>query len=221
MMPTSEGPAPRSASTNSQVWAYLRVALSLRSNYFASLDTMFSEPAALMYMMSSDINKVLLIILFATALIAGLDFAWTRHHWFSELMMTKQEVKEEMKQAQGDPLVKARMRSIQRDRIRRRMMADVPRATLVIANPTHFAVALKYESGMDAPICVAKGVDAIALRIRSVAAENDVPTVENPPLARALYASVEIDDVIPDEHYRAVAEVIGYVYRLKGKLRRK
>src|SRR5690606_15904903 len=118
----------------------LVVAIAMRGNYFASLDTMFSEPQALLYMMTTDINKVLLIILFATALIAAIDFAWTRHHWFTELMMTKQEVKEEMKQAQGDPIIKARMRSIQRDRIRRRMMADVPSATHVIANPTHFDV---------------------------------------------------------------------------------
>jgi len=199
----------------------LVVALAMRGNYFASLDTMFSEPAALLYMMTTDINKVLLIILFATALIAGIDFAWTRHHWFTELMMTKQEVKEEMKQAQGDPIVKARMRSIQRDRIRRRMMADVPRATLVIANPTHFAVALRYvrEEG-DAPTVVAKGQDLIALRIREIAEENGIPVFEDPPLARSMFAQVSVDSVIPPVFYKAVAELIHRVYAASPQTRR-
>ncbi len=199
----------------------LVVALAMRGNYFASLDTMFSDPAALLYMMTTDINKVLLIILFATALIAGIDFAWTRHHWFTELMMTKQEVKEEMKQAQGDPIVKARMRSIQRDRIRRRMMADVPRATLVIANPTHFAVALRYvrEEG-DAPVVVAKGQDLIALRIREIAEENGIPVFEDPPLARSMFAQVSVDSVIPPVFYKAVAELIHRVYAASPQTRR-
>ena len=99
------------------------------------------------------------------------------------------------------------------------MMAQVPQATVVIMNPTHYAVALKYESGkMAAPVCVAKGIDALALRIRAVAEENDVPVVENPPLARALHATVEVDDPVPPEHFKAVAQVIGYVLRLQGKL---
>jgi flagellar biosynthetic protein FlhB len=112
----------------------------------------------------------------------SIDFAWTRHHWFEELMMTKQEVKEEMKQTQGDPIIKQRMRSIQRDRARRRMMTAVPRATLVIANPTHFAVALRYvrEEG-DAPVIVAKGQDLVALKIREIAEENGIPVFEDPP----------------------------------------
>ncbi len=100
------------------------------------------------------------------------------------------------------------------------MMAAVPNATVVIMNPTHYAIALKYESGkMAAPVCVAKGMDALALRIRDVAEENDVPVVENPPLARALYAAIEIDEAVPPEHYKAVAQVIGYVMRLSGQLR--
>ena len=103
--------------------------------------------------------------------------------------------------------------------MRQRMMADVPKASVIITNPTHYAVALKYERGMDAPVCVAKGVDNIALKIREVAGEHDIPIVENPPLARALYATVDIDEDVPPEHYKAVAEVIGYVMRLKGGLR--
>ncbi|WLR93113.1 flagellar biosynthesis protein FlhB [Shinella zoogloeoides] len=199
----------------------LVVALAMRTNYFASLDTMFSEPAALIYMMTSDVTKVLLIVLFATAIIAALDFAWTRHHWFSELMMTKQEVKEEMKQAQGDPIVKARMRSIQRDRIRRRMMTAVPRATLVIANPTHFAVALRYvrEEG-DAPVVVAKGQDLVALKIREIAEENGIPVFEDPPLARSMFAQVSVDSVIPPVFYKAVAELIHRVYAASPQTRR-
>jgi flagellar biosynthetic protein FlhB len=199
----------------------LVVALAMRGNYFASLDTMFSDPATLIYMMTSDINKVLLIILFATAIIAGIDFAWTRHHWFTELMMTKQEVKEEMKQSQGDPIVKARMRSIQRDRARRRMITAVPRATLVIANPTHFAVALRYvrEEG-DAPVIVAKGQDLVALKIREIAEENGIPVFEDPPLARSMFAQVSVDSVIPPVFYKAVAELIHRVYAASPQTRR-
>jgi flagellar biosynthetic protein FlhB len=136
-------------------------------------------------------------------------------------MMSRQEVKEEFRQNEGDPVIKAKVRQIRQERARKRMMSAVPEATVVITNPTHFAVALKYESGKTAaPICVAKGVDALALRIRAVAEENEVPVIENPPLARALYASVELDEAIPAEHYKAVAQVIGYVMRLNGTLRR-
>jgi len=132
--------------------------------------------------------------------------------------MSKQEVKEEHRLNEGDPLIKARIRRIRAEKARKRMMAAVPRATVVITNPTHFAVALKYEQGeMAAPVCVAKGVDALALRIRAVAEENKVPVVENPPLARALYATVEIDEAVPPEQYKAVAQVIGYVMKLTGK----
>jgi flagellar biosynthetic protein FlhB len=129
--------------------------------------------------------------------------------------MSRQELKDEIKQSEGDPHIKARIRQIRLERSRKRMIAAVPEATVVITNPTHYAVALKYESGkMGAPVCVAKGVDHMALTIRKVAEENDVPVIENPPLARALYAAVEIDGEIPAEHYKAVAQVIGYVMRL-------
>jgi len=139
--------------------------------------------------------------------------------WLSRNRMSKQEIKEEYRQNEGDPAIKAKIRQLRHERSRKRMMAAVPQATVVIMNPTHFAVALKYESGkMAAPVCVAKGVDALALRIRAVAEENDVPVVENPPLARALHAAVEIDDPVPPEHFKAVAQVIGYVMRLQGKL---
>ncbi|HLV84190.1 MAG TPA: EscU/YscU/HrcU family type III secretion system export apparatus switch protein, partial [Devosia sp.] len=121
----------------------------------------------------------------------------------------------EYKQMEGDPKVKGRIRQLRQDKARQRMMAAVPDATVVITNPTHFAVALKYDRAMGAPQCVAKGADAVALRIRELAKKHDVPIVENPPLARALFASMEINDTIPNEHFKAVAEVIGFVMRLK------
>jgi flagellar biosynthetic protein FlhB len=130
--------------------------------------------------------------------------------------MSKQEVKEEFKQSEGDPMIRARLRQIRMDRARKRMMAAVPTASVVVTNPTHVAVALKYELGAEgAPMVVAKGAELIAARIREIATEHKVPIVENPPLARALHATVQIDQQIPPEHYKAVAEVIGYVMRLR------
>jgi len=175
--------------------------------------------AAVVGDMSRLLFKVLMASLAALAVIAGLDYFWQRMRWLSRNRMSKQEIKEEYRQNEGDPTIKAKIRQLRHERSRKRMMAAVPQATVVIMNPTHFAVALKYESGkMAAPVCVAKGVDALALRIRAVAEENDVPVVENPPLARALHAAVEIDDPVPPEHFKAVAQVIGYVMRLQGKL---
>jgi len=130
-------------------------------------------------------------------------------------MMTVQETREEYKQMEGDPHVKGRIRQLRQERARKRMMQAVPEATVVVTNPTHYAVALKYDKGMGAPKCVAKGADAVALRIRTVAKENDVPIIENPPLARALFAAVDVDQDIPADHYKAVAEIIGFVMRLK------
>src|SRR3954465_13494609 len=132
--------------------------------------------------------------------------------------MSLREMKEEFKQSEGDPHVKGRLRQLRQARMKKRMMAAVPKASVIITNPTHYSVALRYERGMTAPICVAKGVDAIALKIREVAGQHDIPIVENVPLARGLYATVEIDQEIPNEHYQAVAEVIGYVMGLKRGL---
>jgi flagellar biosynthetic protein FlhB len=129
--------------------------------------------------------------------------------------MSLRELKDEYKDTEGDPKIKARIRQLRQARMRKRMMAAVPNATVVITNPTHFAVALQYEAGMNAPRCLAKGVDAVALKIREVADAHRVPIVENPPLARTLYAAVDIDEDIPPEHYKAVAHVISYVLRLK------
>ncbi|WP_242139713.1 flagellar biosynthesis protein FlhB [Sphingomonas sp. TREG-RG-20F-R18-01] len=147
--------------------------------------------------------------------IALFDFVYQRRTWLAKMRMSLQEIKDEHKQQEGDPKIKAKIRQIGMQRARRRMMAAVPDASVVITNPTHFAVALKYDHNRgSAPIVVAKGTDAIALKIREVATAAGVPLVENRPLARALYASAEIDRPIPVEHYAAVAEVIGYVLRL-------
>jgi flagellar biosynthesis protein FlhB len=151
--------------------------------------------------------------------IALLDFAWQKYSFTKSMRMTKQEVKDEHKQSEGDPQVKARIRRLRQERAQRRMMAAVPDADVVVTNPTHYAVALEYKMDrMPAPKLVAKGVDHIAKRIREIAEENDVAVVENPPLARALFAAVELDEEVPPEHYKAVAEVIGYVMRLRGEL---
>jgi flagellar biosynthetic protein FlhB len=175
--------------------------------------------AAVVGDMSHLLFKVLMASLSALGVIAGLDYFWQRMRFMARNRMSKQEIKEEYRQNEGDPTIKAKIRQLRHERARKRMMAAVPQATVVIMNPTHFAVALKYESGkMVAPVCVAKGVDALALRIRAVAEDNDVAVVENPPLARALYAAVEVDDPVPPEHFKAVAQVIGYVMRLQGKL---
>ena len=132
--------------------------------------------------------------------------------------MTKQEVKDEYKQMEGDPVVKGRLRQIRLEKARKRMMAQVPKADVVITNPTHYAVALQYDNvKMAAPLVLAKGTDRVAERIRAVAEEHAVPLVSNPPLARALYDTVEVDESITPQHYRAVAEVISYVYKLRKK----
>ncbi|PTM97683.1 flagellar biosynthesis protein FlhB [Mycoplana dimorpha] len=197
------------------------VVLVLWDDYFAALNTMFIDPAAILRIIADKASAIMMVILFATAAIAGIDFAWTRHHWLSELRMTKQEVKEEHKQAQGDPIVKSRLRSIQRDRARKRMIASVPRATLVIANPTHFAVALRYvREEQDAPIVVAKGQDLVALKIRELAEQNGIPVFEDPPLARSMFAQVSVDSVIPPVFYKAVAELIHRVYQASPQTRR-
>ncbi len=163
---------------------------------------------------------IMIAALAVLAVIAAADFMLQRFRFLRRNRMSRQEIKEEFRQSEGDPAVKARIKQIRTERAKKRMMAQVPQATVVITNPTHFAVALKYESGkMAAPVCVAKGADSLALRIRKLAEEHDVPIVENPPLARALYATVELDEAIPPEHYKAVAQVIGYVMRLSGKLR--
>ncbi len=155
--------------------------------------------------------------LIVLTVIAVLDYMYQKYAFMQQMKMTKQEVRDEHKQSEGDPQVKARIRQLRTERARQRMMEAVPEADVVITNPTHYAVALKYKiEEMQAPRLVAKGVDNVAFRIRNVAIEHDIPIVENAPLARTLFAAVELDEEIPTEHYQAVAEVIGYVMRLRG-----
>ena len=181
-------------------------------------DLQTTDTAALMPVARLLSLKVFGGAIAALAIVAALDFAWQRHRWFEKQRMSIKELRDEYRQIEGDPAVRAKLRQIRIERGRKRMMAQVPKATVVITNPTHYAVALKYESGMNAPVCVAKGVDTVARKIREIAEAAHVPIVENPPLARALHAAVEIDDEIPAEHYRAVAEVIGYVMRLGARV---
>lgn len=168
----------------------------------------------------SFIHDIVVLLLFSVAIavlvIAIADYAYQKYSHLKKLRMTKQEVKDEYKQVEGDPLVKSRIRQVRMERARRRMMDNVPKADVVIVNPTHYAVALEYKMDtMEAPVVLAKGIDNIALRIKAIAEEHEIPVVENPPLARALFASAELDQTIPPEHYKAVAEVIGYVMQLK------
>ena len=179
------------------------------------LDTVVMlDPAAILPMTQTLSLQLLGAVVAIMALIAAADFLFQYKQWFDRQKMSFQELKDEYKNTEGDPLVKGKIRQIREGRMRKRMMASVPDATVVITNPTHYAVALKYDRGMNAPICVAKGMDAIALKIREVATANSVPVVENPPLARALHATIEVDSEVPAEHYQAVAEVIGYVMKL-------
>jgi len=173
---------------------------------------------ALLPFTMAEAMKLLGTVLVIYAFVAMGDYLYQRMSWFKRQMMTRRELKEEFKETEGNPEIKAKLRQLRAQASRRRMMARVPKATVVVMNPTHFAVALQYERGMPAPLCVAKGQDAMALRIRAVAEANDVPVVENAPLARALYKAVDLDQEIPAEHYKAVAEVIGYVMRLKRRL---
>src|SRR4051812_45962231 len=164
-----------------------------------------------------DILAAVVAVLF---LVAATDYLFQYRQWYERQKMSVREMREEFKQAEGDPRVKGKIRQLRQARMRKRIIASVPKASVVITNPTHFAVALQYEKGMNAPICVAKGLDALALKIREVAGEHSIPIVENPPLARALHATVEIDEEIPAEHYKAVAEVIGYITKLRRGLGR-
>lgn len=161
--------------------------------------------------------QLLAAILAFMTVVAIADFMYQKQKWFNKQKMSLREVKEEYKQTEGDPLIKGKIRQLRMERSRKRMMAAVPEATVVVTNPTHYSVALKYEEGMGAPLCLAKGVDTTALKIREVAKEHNIPIVENPPLARALYANVDIEQEVPEEHYKAVAEVIGFVFRMRRK----
>jgi flagellar biosynthetic protein FlhB len=190
----------------------------------ASIENMsMLDPAALLPYVQGRIVAMMIALTSAATLIAVIDYAATRQSYMKRQRMSRREIKDELRQSDGDPMVKAKLRAIRMERSRQRMMANVPEASVVITNPTHYAVALKYEQGeTPAPICLAMGVDTVAQRIREVAEEHNIPIVEDPPLARALFATAEIDRPIPKEHYEAVAKIIGFVMRLarrRGRMR--
>jgi len=177
---------------------------------FATLSGL--QPAAILPFCLDILRRLVFAVLTLSLAIAAADWFWQRQRFMVRQRMTKEEVKQDYKNSEGDPHVRARQKQIRHERARRRMMQAVPEATVVIMNPTHYAVALKYEQGESAaPTCVAKGLDSLALKIRAVAEEAGVAVIEDPPLARALYASVDIDEMIPPAHYEAVAKIIGFI----------
>ncbi len=173
------------------------------------------DPATLLAVLAAQSSRLAGLVLAALLVLAAVDWVWQRLQHLRQLRMTRQEVREELRDSEGDPTLKQRLRQLRLERARRRMMAEVPKATVVVTNPTHYAVALRYEAAtMAAPVLVAKGVDHAALAIRELARRHGVPVVENPPLARALHAALEPGQSVPPAHYQAVAELIAYVWRL-------
>ena len=199
------------------IGSVMSVMLWPRRNQLDGLVSM--DPAVLLPLVKTLSLEVLGTVIAILAIVAAVDYLFQYHTWYQRQKMSLREMKDEFKQSDGDPAIKAKIRQLRHMRMKKRMMAAVPKASVIITNPTHYAVALQYDKGMSAPVCLAKGIDNIALKIREVASAHDIPVVENPPLARALHATVEIDDEVPPEHYKAVAEVIGYVMRLKGAIR--
>lgn len=177
-----------------------------------------STTSAMLSLLAMLMTRIMAGVIIAMFFIAMLDLIYQRFNHKKNLRMSKQEIKDEYKQSEGDPHIKGKLRQLRQERARQRMMQAVPDSDVVITNPTHFAIALRYDRETSpAPILVAKGKDQIALRIKTVAEENNVPVVQNPPLARALFASTDLEEEIPLEHYEAVAKVISYVYELQGK----
>src|SRR5271165_279925 len=183
------------------------------------LTAMDSDPGMLPQRVLDLCAKTIAAVLVATLAVAAADLAWSRMLWRRDHRMSKQELKDELRQAEGDRVLKARLRSLRLDRSRKRMLSAVPRATMVVVNPTHYAVAMRYvraEGG--APMVIAKGADFIALKIRSIAEEHEIPVVEDRPLARSLYTAVEVDRPIPGEFYRAVAEIVHLIQQRKARM---
>jgi flagellar biosynthetic protein FlhB len=194
------------AATGLVVWMAVRPHLTELQN-LPDLDPMSILPIA-----GGILRSILIYVIILMGAVAAVDWFWQRQRFIQRMRMSREDLKDDHKQSEGDPHVRARIRQLRMERAKRRMMQNVPKATVVVTNPTHYAVALRYIPGETAaPICVAKGMDAVALKIREVAAEANVPIVEDPPLARALYATVDIDETIARDHYEAVAKVIGFV----------
>jgi flagellar biosynthesis protein FlhB len=176
------------------------------------------EPTAILGVTTNLTLQLMGAVVAMLAAVAIADYFFQYRQWYQRQKMSLQEIKDEFKQSEGDPHIKAKIRQLRQQRMKKRMMSAVPSASVIITNPTHYSVALSYDRGMSAPVCVAKGADNIALKIREIARKHDIPIVENVPLARALYATVDVDEEIPVEHYHAVAEIIGYVMGLKNGL---
>ena len=191
----------------------LVVLLLLRSEQGKAVSAMFVDPSQLPELILTTAIRLVSAVSIATIVIVAGDLVWARLRWQRSLKMSRQEIKDEHKQIEGDPTVKARLRSLAQDRNRKRMLGQVDRATVVIANPTHFAIALRYEpSEGPAPIVLAKGQDLIALRIREIAEQKGIPVIEDKPLARSLYDAVQVDQMIPAEFYRAVAQILFFLF---------
>jgi len=202
----------------SKILAVAGVAYLVLKPHFHEFRTLSAlDPAAMLPFSAEILRKLIFAVIALMLAITGADWIWQKQRFLKKMRMSREEVKEEYKQTDGDPLIKAKLRQMRHEKARRRMMAAVPTATVVVMNPTHYAVALKYEAGTaGAPECVAKGLDAVALRIRAAAEEAGVPVIEDPPLARALYAAVEIDEAIPPAHFEAVAKIIGFILGAKA-----
>lgn len=198
------------------------VAFTIIYPYFDKLEHMIDMPLIIVLEeLKYLVQRMLMGILIILAVIAGADLVYQRFEYNKKMRMSRQEVRDEYKQSEGDPHIKGKLRQLRMERSRKRMMQAVPTADVVITNPTHYSIALKYEPGeMQAPVVVAKGIDEVALRIRELAKEHDIILYEDRPLARALYDVVEIDEAIPTQYFKAVAEIISYVFKLKGKLGR-
>lgn len=197
------------------------VCIMIVKPYFGQMEHMVGLPIPLLLVELMDLTmKMMIGIVVVMMVIAALDVFYQRFEHHKKMRMTKQEVRDEYKQAEGDPHVKAKLRQIRGERARKRMMQNVPRADVIITNPTHFSIALRYDPNeMDAPQCIAKGVNELALRIREVAKEHNIEIYESPPLARALYDVMDVDDYIPAEHFKAVAEIISFVFKKQGKFK--
>lgn len=189
--------------------------------FFGTMDHMVGLPIPLMMDETMGlVTRLLIGLLVVIFVIAVMDLVYQRYEHMKKMRMTKQELKDEYRQSEGDPHVKAKLRQLRQEKARARMMQAVPTADVVITNPTHYSVALKYNPDEnEAPIVVAKGIDELAMRIREVARENDVIILPNPPLARVLFDTVDVDTAVPPDQYKAVAEIISYVFKLKGKLK--
>ena len=187
--------------------------LLLRSERTRAVNAMFVDPSQLPELILTVSIRLVSAVAIATIVIVAGDLVWARLRWQRSLRMSRQDIKDEHKQTEGDPFIKARLRSLAQDRARNRMLANVDRATVVIANPTHFAVALRYEPAENpAPLVLAKGQDLIALRIRAIAEEKGIAVIEDKPLARSLYDAVQVDQTIPAEFYRAVAQILFFLF---------